>query len=41
MKKENKVSLKDFIKEDKFELNSYLTYLMSQVRYLPYQVSKR
>lgn len=30
MIKENKLTLSDFIKQDQFELNSYLTYLFNQ-----------
>ena len=29
MTKENKIRLSDFIKEDRFELNSYLNYLFN------------
>lgn len=30
MSEENKVLLSDFVQEDRFELNSYLTYLFNQ-----------
>ena len=38
-KKEKKVRLSDFVKEDRFELNSYLTYLLKLNNVSSYQTS--
>ncbi|KIL49290.1 hypothetical protein [Jeotgalibacillus soli] len=35
MSKENKMMLNDFVNEDQFELNTYLTYLLKQTDYIP------
>lgn len=39
MNEEKKVRLSDFIKEDRFELNSYLTYLLKLNNVSSYQTS--
>lgn len=33
MWKDNKQALTDFVSEDRFELNLYLTYLLNQISY--------
>jgi hypothetical protein len=38
----NKISIANFVKEDGFELNSYLTYLFNQIYdYLPKHVEEK
>jgi hypothetical protein len=42
MLEEKKLLLADFVQEDRFELNSYVTYLFNQVKeLLPSQLEKK